>query len=435
MSTIAEELTRIQNAKASLATSIAAKGVEVPAVTKIDGYAALVDQISQGGPTEPPMKALCFYDYDGTRLYSYDEDEVAAMTELPALPDHTDMGLVQEGWNWTLADIKTQIQLVGACDVGCTYATNDGRDHIHIKIDDENYMSPSLYINVYNGYPIKVDWGDGSEDETVSTSNPSHTYTNLGEYTIKIEGNKVKRNNVQSSYIWDGYATSSIASAIYRRYVRWLHVCNPNISHGHYSFENLTLDWLILSGQAGCSINALSPLRFTSVPALIVNPSFGGIFYLSTVNVLVTKVVCMYNLDIKSAHNTYTSGDMVYRIACPYKTRSQITSRNIPFYIYNVDSTTCFESNTNVVKYKIHCEGSSTIVSYGFRNNYKLEEVEFHEYDTVPTLSNVSAFSGCPTGFKIIVPQSLYAEWKAATNWSTFADYIYYRDSNGDLKQ
>lgn len=49
MSTIADELTRIQNAKAALATSIAAKGVAVPAATKIDGYAALVDQISQGG--------------------------------------------------------------------------------------------------------------------------------------------------------------------------------------------------------------------------------------------------------------------------------------------------------------------------------------------------------------------------------------------------
>lgn len=49
MSTIAEELTRMQNAKASLATSISAKGVAVPAATKIDGYASLVDQISQGG--------------------------------------------------------------------------------------------------------------------------------------------------------------------------------------------------------------------------------------------------------------------------------------------------------------------------------------------------------------------------------------------------
>lgn len=49
MSTIADELTRIQNAKASLATSIAAKGVEVPASTKIDGYSSLVDQIAQGG--------------------------------------------------------------------------------------------------------------------------------------------------------------------------------------------------------------------------------------------------------------------------------------------------------------------------------------------------------------------------------------------------
>lgn len=52
MSTIAGEITRIQGAKNDLATSITNKGVTVPAATKIDGYAALVDQIQQGGGTE-----------------------------------------------------------------------------------------------------------------------------------------------------------------------------------------------------------------------------------------------------------------------------------------------------------------------------------------------------------------------------------------------
>lgn len=46
---IAADLTRIIGAKSDLKTSIEGKGVTVPAATKIDGYAALVDQIQTGG--------------------------------------------------------------------------------------------------------------------------------------------------------------------------------------------------------------------------------------------------------------------------------------------------------------------------------------------------------------------------------------------------
>lgn len=46
---VATEIQRLQQAKSALATSIGNKGVTVPAATKIDGYASLVDQIQQGG--------------------------------------------------------------------------------------------------------------------------------------------------------------------------------------------------------------------------------------------------------------------------------------------------------------------------------------------------------------------------------------------------
>lgn len=46
---IASELNRLLQAKSDLATSITNKGVTVPSATTIDGYAALVDQIQQGG--------------------------------------------------------------------------------------------------------------------------------------------------------------------------------------------------------------------------------------------------------------------------------------------------------------------------------------------------------------------------------------------------
>ncbi len=50
---VADEILRLQQAKADLKTAIEAKGVTVPAATTIDGYAALVDQIQQGGGTLP----------------------------------------------------------------------------------------------------------------------------------------------------------------------------------------------------------------------------------------------------------------------------------------------------------------------------------------------------------------------------------------------
>lgn len=49
---IATEITRLQNAKSALATSIGNKGVTVPSSTKLDGYAALVDSIQTGGSGE-----------------------------------------------------------------------------------------------------------------------------------------------------------------------------------------------------------------------------------------------------------------------------------------------------------------------------------------------------------------------------------------------
>lgn len=45
---ISTEITRLQNAKASIKTSIESKGVTVPSSTKLDGYSALIDTIQTG---------------------------------------------------------------------------------------------------------------------------------------------------------------------------------------------------------------------------------------------------------------------------------------------------------------------------------------------------------------------------------------------------
>ena len=65
---IANELSRLLQAKSDLATSITNKGVTVPAATTIDGYAALVDQIQQGGtPVLPYDSKIEYLEATGTQ--------------------------------------------------------------------------------------------------------------------------------------------------------------------------------------------------------------------------------------------------------------------------------------------------------------------------------------------------------------------------------
>ena len=45
----ANEITRLGNAKSAIAAAIANKGVTVPSATKLDGMAAFIGQIQQGG--------------------------------------------------------------------------------------------------------------------------------------------------------------------------------------------------------------------------------------------------------------------------------------------------------------------------------------------------------------------------------------------------
>ena len=49
---------------------------------------------------------------------------------------------------------------------------------------------------------------------------------------------------------------------------------------------------------------------------------------------------------------------------------------------------------------------------------------DFTNHTSVPTLENTNAFTGIPSDCKIKVPESLLEEWKAATNWSTYANKI-----------
>lgn len=80
-----------------------------------------------------------------------------------------------------------------------------------------------------------------------------------------------------------------------------------------------------------------------------------------------------------------------------------------------------FESATSISTIVI----PSTLTSFNhtvFRTCTSLKYVDMRNASVVITLSNVSAFASTTCPF--VVPDNLYDEWIAATNWSTYANRI-----------
>ena len=144
-----------------------------------------------GGSSSAERKQVNFIDYDGTILYSYTAEEAQALTELPANPSHS--GLVAQGWNLSLENIKSRLTNVGGdVLVGQMYETESGKTEIDINVDNPVCLSPYLAIAV-NG-TCTIDWGDGTATDTVTGTSYTtltftpHVYATTGRYTISIDG-------------------------------------------------------------------------------------------------------------------------------------------------------------------------------------------------------------------------------------------------------
>lgn len=68
--------------------------------------------------------------------------------------------------------------------------------------------------------------------------------------------------------------------------------------------------------------------------------------------------------------------------------------------------------------------GVTYISDYAFSYCTYMLYYDFRNHESVPTLKNTNAFSSIPSDCKIVVPDALYDEWIAATNWSTYAANI-----------
>lgn len=437
-----------------VADAIRAKGGTSEPLVYPDGFVTAISNIQTGGtPSEPPAEAdINFYDYDGTLLYAWSLDELAGKTALPDLPTRT--GLTCQGWNWTLENIKANGTPV---NVGANYITDDGATRFYLDIPEGGVLTMPLMIYQSVSGGVAISWGDGQTETISGTGNvqTSHTYAAAGKYTLALlpaEGCTINFGHAASQQNTFGASTNNNSAV-------QVNVKRVELGGGftvlrNYAFQNLRAVTSIsfpagitaignhcfnrcealravampknISSQGTrifdmCSSLAVAALSDTSYPS---QNAFSAAYALHKVafNKALTMVYqnafqnCYALSEVYGLENVTTIGNATFqncRCLCSDLPPLKITAVGASMF-YGCYSLSRLRFAASV----------QSVGIYAFNNCVGMQYIDFTACTAVPTLANANALSGIPADCKIRVPAALVDEWKAATNWATYADYI-----------
>ena len=443
-----------------VASAIREKGGTSDPLVYPDGFVAAIGNIQTGGGTTPGAPGdITFYDYDGTIVTSWTLEELATKTALPDYPSHE--GLICQGWNWSLADLKTTNRKM---NVGAMYITDDGKTRIYIRLE-EGRTSPMLGV-CPNG-TVTVDWGDGTTPDTLtgtSTSTvkwtPNHAYAAPGEYVIKLTvdgamGFYASSSNGELSAILRYSSGADDRNRVYRNSVMRVEIGSGIQSISKFAFMScfslvsITIPNGVTSiGNA--AFNACYALASITIPngvTSIGNTVFYNCYTLASIAIPngVTSIGgSPFNNCYALASITIPNGvTSIGGTMCANCTR--LASITIPGSVTNIGQSAF--TNNYALKSITIADGVSSLAMGMFGSCYSVALIvvpnsvasiggsafsncsgvslyDFTAAASVPALSTSSVFSGIPEDCQIRVPASLVDEWKAATNWSTYADHI-----------
>ena len=463
-----------------VADAIRAKGGTTAPLVFPDGFSAAVGAIQTGGGTVTVNgPAITFIDYDGTLVTKWAIADLADKTELPTPPSHD--GLTFQGWNWTLEDIKALTQEMV---VGPMYITDDGKTRLYIHLEDGR-TSPMLGC-CPNG-TVTVDWGDGTTPDTLtgtSTSTvkwtPTHAYAAAGDYviTLQVEGSVGFEGDYNGSWLLRHTLNSNNINIPYQNAIRKVELGSRVTNIGNYAFRGCysLASITIASGVTSINTGAFQycySLAFITIPSSVMSiktQAFSGCYSLAfialpssvtSINTQAFYRCCsLASITIPSGVTSidYGAFNECYSLAS-ITIPSGVTS--IGHYAFSdcnsLASITIPSGVTSIGHYAFSdCNSLASITipsgatSIGTREFYRcfslasifipsgvtnisdeafasccgMKYYDFTALTAVPTLANTNAFSGIAADCEIRVPASLVDEWKAAENWSTYADHI-----------
>lgn len=417
----------------SVANAIRAKTGGSASLAFPTDFVSEIGSISGGGGDTPVEENdVTFYDYDGTVVASYTEAQAYALTEHPANPSHD--GLVAQGWNWSLADIRAQIDDCpgGTIDIGQNYTTDDGKTRLYIYIPDN---TPASRMTYYVGFSatvvggVEIEWGDGTSElntATAATAYP-HTYAAGGRYLVTL--------NVTSGTATLGGSTATTAYGLNGTGNVWNAVriqkaeIGANMNLGDYAFdfsiglETVTIPTTVTTLGTRCLQNQ------RKLAALIVPSCSVGLL--------------AFNSGYVRVFSNARGNALSRPFDSPFMSRITLVSKN-----GSLDSSYCYghtnlakavipESVTRILRQLFYeCSvlttltipsGVTSIADQAFYNCRGMAEYHLKP-TTPPTLSNTNAFQNIPSDCVIYVPyssdHSILTAYQSATNWATYASYM-----------
>ena len=321
---------------------------------------------------------VSFIDYDGTVVETWALSDLASKTELPTPPAHD--RLVFQQWNWTLEDIKAANAEMA---VGALYTTASGLTEFHIRVTKASGLA--ITCNMVGN----KNWGDGTENALTS-----HTYADYGDYIITCDGAAIASNvmgtvgKVRQTLLHVSISNSvtSIGSKAFSTCYALKSISIPNsvTSISDYAFSNC------------------SALQSISISNSVTSISEGAFYYCSA-------------LQSISIPNSVTS---IWSKA--FSTCRALQSISIPNSVTSIGNDafySCYALQSISIPNSVTSIGNSA-----FDSCYALQ-FDFSQFSEVPTIGT-GVFDRILSSARILVPSALYDTWVAATNWSTYANYI-----------
>ena len=352
-----------------------------------------------------------FIDYDGTLLYSYTDEQLDALTVLPIPKDHTDENLEFQGWNWTLTDLKAWDRTRPDRPlVGANYITIDRKSYLYL---DTPYADARISFDK-NGTLNSVDWGDGTVNTTTE-----HTYANPGKYVIVID--MAEGNDVYFSFGYDN--PSKFTNKQWITNIKLGNVKSLKSFSGFHSLKNITIPNSVTS-MTNNALRFCYNLQSISIPngvTHIQEYSFDSCYSLQNIS--------LPNSVTRIGTYTFYKCASLKNISIPNSVTS--IENSMLSYCHSLQNISIPNSLTSIKGYtfsschslqNISIPNSVTSIENGsFDSCYSLT-LDLTKQTKVITLTTDIGLSFIFN--KILVPNSLLTDYKAASYWSNYASIM-----------
>lgn len=376
---------------------------------------------SGGGGANDGEFLVQVIDYDGAVLKEARLNTGDTFT-LPTPPTNHSR-LVFDCWSSSAPIINNKVTVTNNdILIGPIYDTVSGLTEFDI------YVPPSS-VGVEGRFAVSgtKDWGDG----TTSTDG-SHTYTQSGFYTIKVDCTGFGGGQYNGVFVQYEYN-----DPVFR--CMGVHCSSSVTSLGEYPLIKTWAQYCTLPSSL-TSFNARLNLG-AAVTCLIIPPGTTSLPENFVVNQPYQKIVLPYGLT--TLGNSAIANTQVYFMPIPatclnlgtgcidgnnlpeirlpdgITTVPAVKSR-VPFKFVMPDTVTKCADFFNTTVYKVVAGRDFAEIGDGTFSYTKMVEWDFTKCAQIPTLASTSFDAGAV----IKVPASLYAQWITETNWVSFADYI-----------